>query len=55
MPNSEMLELARVMERGYALTPENKTRPGKVSRGSREWDLCIEALRIAGNTDKANA
>lgn len=37
MPNSEMLELARRMER-YR---------GDVERDTHEWNLILEALRIA--------
>ena len=61
MPNSEMLELARLMERD----PDSLFKfvdgddgdevmvSDKISPDGLEWSLIIEALRIAGAVDKA--
>ena len=58
MPNSEMLELARLMETcPYGIEDiwgaTEKDDRIAIYDGSQEWNLIIEALRIAGAVDKA--
>ena len=61
MPNSEMLELARLMERDPdslfkfvdGADGDDVMVSDKISPDGWEWSLIIEALRIAGAVDKA--